>query len=208
MQRRWMIAWPTAALFATASCITLARAQNPAPPPPATAQPQAQAGPGAAPPPPPPSTDQDDEDDDDDDRSGAAMGGNGGPTENQVADIVDARVAVLKAELRLTPEQARDWPPLQTALHDFGMERARAMLQQGGPRRERHARPVRSNGPAGVDKPDDIARMRAEADALDQRAAALKKLADAAQPIYANLDERQRKRLVQYIDQGFGGRRH
>ena len=50
--------------------------------------------------------------------------------------------------------------------------------------------------------------MRADADALDQRAAALKKLADAAQPIYASLDERQRKRLVQYIEQGFGGRRH
>ena len=207
MQRRWMIAWPTAALFATASCITLAQAQN-ASPPPATAQPQAQAGTGAAPPPPPPATDQDDDDDDDDDRSGAAAGGTGGPTDNQVADIVDARVAVLKAELRLTADQARDWSPLQSALHDFGMSRAKAMLQQSGARRGHHARGARGNGPTGAERPDDIARMRAEADALDQRAAALKKLADAAQPIYASLDERQRKRLVQYIDQGFGGRRH
>ena len=46
---------------------------------------------------------------------------------------------------------------------------------------------------------DDIAEMRREADAYTVQAADLRQIADAAQPLYDTLDDRQRHRLVQFV---------
>ena len=59
-----------------------------------------------------------------------------------------------------------------------------------GTRSERDARKAR---------PDDIDEMRREADAYTVQAADLRQIADAAQPLYDTLDDRQRHRLVQFV---------
>ena len=40
-----------------------------------------------------------------------------------------------------------------------------------------------------------------EADALAAQSAALKQIADAAKPLYDTLDDRQRQRLVQFVNE-------
>ena len=42
-----------------------------------------------------------------------------GPAANQIANDVDARIALLEANLRLTVDQEKNWPGLQTAMHDY-----------------------------------------------------------------------------------------
>jgi hypothetical protein len=46
---------------------------------------------------------------------------------------------------------------------------------------------------------DQIERLRKRADAMAERAADLKRFADAAQPLYATLDEAQKRRLQTLI---------
>jgi hypothetical protein len=110
-----------------------------------------------------------------------------GPTDNQIANDVDAKIARLKAELRLTPDQEKNWPGLETALHDYGIDQFKMMIAGRSARQDRDERP------------NDIAMIRSEADQLTSRAASLKKLADAADPIYGGLDDHQRRRLVQFM---------
>ena len=49
------------------------------------------------------------------------------------------------------------------------------------------------------ERPDDIDEMRKRADAFTIEAADLRQIADAAQPLYDTLDDRQRHRLVQFV---------
>jgi hypothetical protein len=58
----------------------------------------------------------------------------------------------------------------------------------------RTERDVRSNS-----QPDDITEMRREADALAAQSANLRQISDAAKPLYDSLDDRQRRRLVQFV---------
>lgn len=50
-------------------------------------------------------------------------------TPNQVVDMADARIAQLKAELRLTPDQDKNWGTFQNALHDMAQRRADRMTR-------------------------------------------------------------------------------
>jgi hypothetical protein len=45
-------------------------------------------------------------------------------TANQILDVADARIARFKADLRLTPDQSKNWGAVQTALHDMEQRRA------------------------------------------------------------------------------------
>jgi hypothetical protein len=58
---------------------------------------------------------------------------------------------------------------------------------------------------------DPIARLRAAADAMGERSAGLKRLADASEPLYRSLDEGQKRRLSfltrQAMHPQFGPRR-
>jgi hypothetical protein len=137
-----------------------------------------------------------------------------GPTINQSTDWADARIAILKADLRLSPEQAQHWAGLQSALHDVAVDRSKRWasahdLQTGRasskapvtsePSNDDNERNVARERNAGVTQPDDIDAMRTEADTLTIQAADLRKIADVAQPLYDSLDERQRHRLVQFV---------
>jgi hypothetical protein len=112
------------------------------------------------------------------------------------AALVDARIAAVKAGLKLTPDQEKLWPPVEAAVRDFAklrIERANARM---------NANPDETKDP--------VTRLRERADAMTASAAAMKRIADAADPLYKTLDEGQKRRLAILTRMGdrFGGWRH
>lgn len=103
------------------------------------------------------------------------------------AAYADARIAGLKALLRLTPEQERHWPALETALRE-----AATLRGQRATERQQRFREMRENREAA--RPDPVQRLRAAADRMAQNAAMARKIADAAGPLYNSLDEAQKRR--------------
>jgi hypothetical protein len=105
-------------------------------------------------------------------------------TANQIVAQEDARTARIKADLRLTAEQEKNWPGLETALRDVGKTRADRQVALRADREQRKE-------PADI-----IERLNRRATILSDRSADVKKLADAARPLYASLDEQQKKRFA------------
>ncbi|HXI08294.1 MAG TPA: Spy/CpxP family protein refolding chaperone [Bradyrhizobium sp.] len=110
------------------------------------------------------------------------------------AAYVDARIAAVHAGLRLNADQERLWPPVESAVREFAqlrIERANA----------------RMNAPADAPRPDPVTRLREHADVMAANASAMKKIADAADPLYKTLDEGQKRRLavLTRMDGRFGG---
>ena len=101
--------------------------------------------------------------------------------------IADARIAGLKAGLRLTPDQEKSWPAIEVALRELSKDRIARMDER---RKEHEAR---------GDQPrdhDTIAALRQRAEIMGKSAAGLTRLADAAEPLYKSLDEGQKRRLA------------
>jgi hypothetical protein len=117
-----------------------------------------------------------------------------------VAAFTDARIAALKAGLKLTADQEKNWPAVETALRDLAKHRADRMKEVSDRMRER--REARRSGDNTAAAPDAIAVMRRGADAMDSRAAGLKKLADASEPLYKSLDDGQKRRFAMMIRMG------
>ncbi len=106
----------------------------------------------------------------------------------------DARIAGLKAGLKLSAEQEKNWPAVETAIRDLAKQRADRMKSfEDRMTSRRDAR--RSGGDKVQSRPDAIARLRQGADAMTARADGLKKLADASEPLYKTLDEGQKHRF-------------
>ena len=122
------------------------------------------------------------------------------------AAFLDARIAAVHAGLKLTADQEKLWPPVEAAVRDFAklrIDRANARMAAGKTDADK------------VEKPDDpVARLRERADAMAVTAASLKKIADAADPLYKTLDDNQKRRLTMLTHmegRGFGAegwRRH
>lgn len=119
-------------------------------------------------------------------------------TEDRAA-FLDAKIASVKAGLKLTADQEKLWPPVETAVRDFAKQR---MAQANARASERDARRAEQDqkGPDG--KPvvadqtrDPVARLRERADRMAETATGLKKIADAADPLYKTLDDGQKRRL-------------
>jgi hypothetical protein len=106
------------------------------------------------------------------------------------AALTDARIAGLKAGLKLTPEQEKNWPAVETAMRDLAKQRADRMKDRGDRRASRQA------GDNARRDPDMIGRLRSGADAMTARADSLKKLADASEPLYKSLDDGQKRRFA------------
>src|SRR3954471_6440651 len=111
------------------------------------------------------------------------------------AAYVDARIAAVHAGLKLNADQEKLWPAVETAVREFAklrIDRANA----------------RMNAPADGAKADDpVTRLRERADNMATLAAAMKKIADAADPLYKTLDDGQKRRLavLTRMDGRFGG---
>ncbi|MBI3705358.1 MAG: Spy/CpxP family protein refolding chaperone, partial [Rhizobiales bacterium] len=98
------------------------------------------------------------------------------PSAEDISALGDARIAALHAGLKLTAEQEKNWPALESALRDFAKQRSERFAAR-----------------ASTDRPKDaVERLTLRADAMTQRGAALKKLAEAAGPLYKSLDEGQK----------------
>jgi LTXXQ motif family protein len=113
------------------------------------------------------------------------------------AAFTDARIAAVHAGLKLNADQEKLWPPVETAVRDFAklrIDRANARMT--------------AQKDEDQQKPDDpVARLRERADNMATSAAALKKIADAADPLYKTLDDGQKRRLaiLTHMQGRFGG---
>src|SRR6516162_9792867 len=104
------------------------------------------------------------------------------PSQTEFNILTDARIGIVKAVLQLTPEHAKYWPAVEEAI------RARAQT-----RYQRIAAVAERLGQQRAVDPVEL--LRGRADALAQRAAGLKKLADAWQPLYQSLSPDQKQRM-------------
>jgi hypothetical protein len=113
---------------------------------------------------------------------GGPGGGFGGwrPSAEDLSAFADARIAALRAGLRLNADQEKSWPPFEQALRDF----AKMRIERSAARRDEQA------------AADPIQRLQRRADDLTTRGTALKRLADSAAPLYQSLDEGQKQRFA------------
>jgi hypothetical protein len=131
-----------------------------------------------------------------------------GLTSEDAQALVDARLAGVKTGLKLTAEQEKNWPAVEAAIRDLAKERLARMQER------REKREARRDDKTPRAPRDGIEMLRKRADMLTARAAGLKRLADAAEPLYKSLDEAQKRRLhilargFRAHGEGFGGRRH
>src|SRR5258705_7847051 len=104
------------------------------------------------------------------------------------AAFLDARVAAVHAGLKLNADQEKLWPPVEAAVRDFAklrIDRANARMN------------AEKNDTASAPTPaDPVTRLRERADNMATNATALKKIADAADPLYKTLDDGQKRRLA------------
>jgi LTXXQ motif family protein len=101
------------------------------------------------------------------------------------AAFADARIASVHAGLKLTADQEKLWPPVEAAVREF----AKLRIDRANARENAK--------PDDAQKPEDpVARLRMRADNMAATAAVLKKIADAADPLYKTLDDGQKRRLA------------
>jgi hypothetical protein len=116
----------------------------------------------------------------------AVLTQNGAPqiTAEQIVANSDANIERIKKELNLTPEQEKNWAGFNSAMHYLGHNGADRLNL-------RIARAKR-------DPPDDIIeQMRNEAQFLNDRAVDQRNVADAAEPLFASLDDKQKVIFIQ-----------
>jgi hypothetical protein len=102
----------------------------------------------------------------------------------QIVANSDADIDRIKTQLNLTPEQERHWTGFNSAMHYLGHNGADRLNL-------RIARAQR-------DPPDDIIeQMRNEAQFLNDRAVDQRSVADAAEPLFASLDDKQKAIFIQ-----------
>jgi zinc resistance-associated protein len=114
------------------------------------------------------------------------------PNTEDLRAFGEARLAGLKAGLTLTAEQEQNWPAFEQAAREVGKLRMERMTTM------RNATP--SNDPAE--------RLRQRATAMTDTGAALKKLADATDPLYKSLDDNQKRRFAMLSRLGGAGGNH
>lgn len=107
------------------------------------------------------------------------------PSIDDIKAFADARIAALKAGLQLTPDQEKNWPPFEQAVRDL----VKLRIARIEARRAREA--AGEQGPPA----DPFDRLQHWAEAMAQRSAALKRVADAGAPLYQSLDDAQKHRF-------------
>ena len=117
---------------------------------------------------------------------GGMMGGPGGGmmgrlSPEDMSAFVDAHIAALKAGLKLSAEQEKLWSPVEDAMRNLANLHLTHMqaMRQG----------------RGMTADDPVSLLRSMADRMGQGADAMRKLAEAAAPLYATLDDAQKRRL-------------
>jgi hypothetical protein len=99
--------------------------------------------------------------------------------------LLDAKLAGLKAGLKLTPDQEKLWEPFEAAVRDAAkmrMEHMRAMMA--------HMRGMMGDY---VERRSPVDRIEMMAAHMSEAASALTRIADAAKPFYTSLDHSQKR---------------
>ncbi len=99
------------------------------------------------------------------------------------AALLDAKLAGLKAGLKLTPDQQKLWDPFESSVRDAAKAREDRMKTR---------MEERQKGSDEAEKMSPVDRLDRMADRLSEGGASLKKVADAAKPLYASLDDGQK----------------
>ena len=100
--------------------------------------------------------------------------------QEQQSVMLDAHLAGMKAGLKLTDEQAKNWPAFETAVREA--EKARAD-------RWRQARERMEHG----DRPSPLERMTIMSEHLQKMGEQLKMVAEASKPLYDSLSDSQKR---------------
>ena len=106
-----------------------------------------------------------------------------GPNPEDLGAFTDARVAALKAGLRLAPEQEKNWPAFEQAYRNLAKLRTDRFTADRG------------QGSAADDQ-NMVDRLQRRADTVSQYGTALQDLAKAAKPLYQSLDDAQKRRFA------------
>jgi hypothetical protein len=93
--------------------------------------------------------------------------------------VLDAKLTGMKAGLKLSPDQEKLWGPFENAVRDGAKSRMDAMQAM---------METREQG----ERMSPVDHLDAMADRLSKAAADVKKIADAAKPLYASLDDSQK----------------
>ena len=105
-------------------------------------------------------------------------------TADQIVSNSDSYIERIKTELNLTPDQEKHWFGFSSAMHYLGHNGAERLNL----RVERAKR----------DPPDDIIeQMRNESQFLIDRAADQRNVADAAEPLFSSLDDKQKQVFIE-----------
>jgi hypothetical protein len=97
--------------------------------------------------------------------------------------FLDARIASLKAGLKLSPAQEKNWPALENALRTYEKAKKDQTEEWRKAAHEEHQHK------------DLIDHLQKKAQYLSAYAAETSKLAEAAKPLYESLDESQKHRF-------------
>jgi hypothetical protein len=116
------------------------------------------------------------------------------PTVEDMHAFADARLAALHAGLELNADQEKNWPAFEQASKEFAKLRLDRMSAAIAARR--------GGTPPSSDPLD---RLHRRATAMTETGTALKKLADATDPLYKSLDDGQKHRFAMLSH--LGGRR-
>jgi hypothetical protein len=109
-----------------------------------------------------------------------------------VGTLTDGRVNVIKAALQLTPDQEKYWPAIEGAIRTRAKNRQARIASVAARLSELHERsPIEA-----LRDRDPVEFLHRRADALAQRSADLKRLADAWQPLFQTLSPDQRRRMA------------
>ena len=108
------------------------------------------------------------------------------------AALADARIAAVHVGLKLNADQEKLWPPVESAVRDL----VKIRIDRAKAREAAAANPDDQT-------PDPVTRLRDRAERMAVTSAALRKIADAADPLYKTLDDGQKRRLAMLTRHGW-----
>jgi hypothetical protein len=123
----------------------------------------------------------------------STVGEAGLPSQAELNALTDARIMIVKGALQLTPDQEKFWPPIEQAIRQRAKDRQERI--EGFVARTTEGR-AQANRVEALQNRNPVEFMQRRAENMEQRAADLKKLANAWQPLYQTLTQEQKRRMA------------
>ena len=114
------------------------------------------------------------------------------PTATDWNTLTDMRIDVVKAALQLTSDQEKYWPAIEGAIRARAKDRQARFAEM-----EKRVAELREGNPVEILRNrDTVDFLQRRADALAERSADLKNLANAWEPLYKTLSPNQKQRMA------------